>query len=56
MKIFMQSPVPICSVTGLSCHQDIYAIPVPICSVTVLSSPGDIDAIPSTDLQCNRAE
>ena len=27
MKILMQSPVPICSVTGLSSHEDIDAIP-----------------------------
>ena len=26
-KILMQSPIPICSVEGLSSHKDIYAIP-----------------------------
>ena len=26
-KILMQSPIPICSVAGLSSHKDIYAIP-----------------------------
>ena len=27
MKLLVQSPVPICSVTELSSHEDIYAIP-----------------------------
>ena len=55
IKSFLFSP-RIFSVTGLSIHEDIYAIPVPICSVAGPSSHEDIYAIPRTYLQCDRAE
>ena len=61
MKVLMHSPVPICSVTGLSSHKKkkkkkMMQTPVPICSVTGLSSHEDIDTIPSSHFQCDRAE
>ena len=55
IPLFLFSP-RIFSVTGLSSHEDIYAIPVPICSVAGPSSHEDIYAIPRTYLQCDRAE
>ena len=55
IPLFLFSP-RIFSVTGLSSHEDIYAIPVPIRSVAGPSSHEDIYAIPRTYLQCDRAE